>query len=141
MFKLEDLSAFLLVFGAVASVAVFYFVFRWLQAKALAAEQKDRIIELQGELLKTKKSLEDLTKEHNHKYDPYSSQTTKSIILGMDKDGVIRSVNDYGVEFFGYENKDELIGKNLLGTLLPAKDSHGQNMTNLIERIKNNPRL
>lgn len=141
MFKLEDLSAFLLVFGAVASVAVFYFVFRWLQAKALAAEQKDRIIELQGELLKTKKSLEDLTKEHNHKYDPYSSQTTKSIILSMDKDGVIRSVNDYGVEFFGYENKDELIGKNLLGTLLPAKDSHGQNMTNLIERIKNNPRL
>ena len=65
MFKLEDLSAFLLVFGAVASVAVFYFVFRWLQAKALAAEQKDRIIELQGELLKTKKSREIFQLKHS----------------------------------------------------------------------------
>ena len=27
----------------------------------------------------------------------------------------------------------------IIGTLVPLKDSHGQNMANLIERIKNNP--
>ena len=30
---------------------------------------------------------------------------------------------------------------NTRKSLVPLKDSHGQNMANLIERIKNNPRL
>ena len=91
--------------------------------------------------MKTQKNLEELTKERNRKFDPYSSPNTKSIIFCLDKDGVVLSGNDYAFEFFGYADKDELLGKNIIGTLVPLKDSHGQNMTNLVERIKNNPRL
>ena len=45
------------------------------------------------------------------------------------------------MNFFGYEKKEDLIGKKIIGTLVPVKDSMGKNMKDLFERIKNNPRL
>ena len=64
-----------------------------------------------------------------------------ALFLCLDKDGNIISVNDYACELYGYDDKNELIGKNIIGTIVPTKDSHGQTLTNLVERIKNNPRL
>ncbi|MBR4127119.1 MAG: GGDEF domain-containing protein [Alphaproteobacteria bacterium] len=103
-------------------------------------ELKAKIVELQNALISSQKELEDMKKERHRELDPYSSPDTKSLFLRIDKDGNVISVNDYAVEFFGY-TADELVGRNVVGTLIPPKDSHGQSQANLIERIKNNPRL
>lgn len=134
-------SLFAVIACAVLAVATLVLLLRYLRTKSRSKELKQKVIDLQNELLKTQKNLEELTKERNRKFDPYSSPNTKSIIFCLDKDGVVLSGNDYAFEFFGYADKDELLGKNIIGTLVPLKDSHGQNMTNLVERIKNNPRL
>lgn len=115
--------------------------FKLVESRSENKELTDKIVSSQNELLKTKKELEDLTKEHNRKYDPYSSETTKSLILSIDINGNILSLNDYAVEFFGYASSEEMVGRNVIGFLVPPKDSRGQNMTNIIERIKSNPRL
>ena len=125
----------------VLTIATLCLLLKILSSRSRSKELSKKVLDLQNELLKTQKNLEDLTKEHNRKFDPYSSPNTKSIILFLDKDGCILSGNDYAFEFFGYTDKTELLGKNIIGTVVPPKDSHGQNMTNLIERIKNNPRL
>jgi len=50
-------------------------------------------------------------------------------------------MNDYGLQFFGYDNIDELKGRNIIGTLCAETDKEGHEMDNLIDRIRNNPRL
>lgn len=140
-FQEVDLTNVFIVSTVVLLAAAFYFFQRWTSSRFKSKELKTKVIEMQSALLKCQKDLEDMTKEHHRQLDPYSSPNTKSLFLCMDKDGNILTVNDYAVEFYGYENKDELIGRNIVGTLVPAKDSHGHNLTNLIDRIKNNPRL
>ena len=103
-------------------------------------ELKEKIIELQNSLISSQKELEDMKKEKNRQLDPYSSPNTKSLFLRIDKDGNVLSVNNYAIEFFGF-TEEELVGRNVIGTLIPPKDSHGQVLSNLIDRIKNNPRL
>ena len=132
---LTDGMLFLLFVMAIAAL-IFEFLFCRRQKKELKA----KIVELQNTLISSQKELEDMKKERNRELDPYSSPDTKSLFLRIDKDGNVITVNDYAIEFFGY-SKDELVGKNVVGTLIPPKDSHGQAQANLIERIKNNPRL
>lgn len=141
LFSEVDLSLFAIALCAVILIASLLLGLRYMKVMTKEKELKQKVIDLQNELLKTQKNLEELTKERNRKFDPYSSPNTKSIIFCLDKDGGILSGNDYAFEFFGYADKNELLGKNIIGTLVPLKDSHGQNMANLIERIKNNPRL
>ena len=141
LFSEVDLSLFAIALCAVILIASLLLGLRYMKVMTKEKELKQKVLDLQNELLKTQKNLEELTKERNRKFDPYSSPNTKSIIFCLDKDGVILSGNDYAFEFFGYADKNELLGKNIIGTLVPLKDSHGQNMANLIERIKNNPRL
>lgn len=141
LFTEIDFAMTAVVIAVMLAITTLYFLQRYLRSRFRSKELKQKVIDLQNELLTTQKNLEELTKERNRKFDPYSSPNTKSLIFCLDKDGAILSGNDYAFEFFGYADKEELLGKNIIGTLVPLKDSHGQNMTNLIERIKNNPRL
>ncbi|MCQ2914442.1 MAG: sensor domain-containing diguanylate cyclase [Alphaproteobacteria bacterium] len=132
LFRCFDFAIVMLVFAL--------YILKTNKHKEEEKELQNKIVELNNSLLATRKDLEDITKEHNHKFDPYSSKSSKSVILDMDKDGIIKSVNDYALEFFGYSS-EELVGKNVIGNLVPLKDSHGQNTSDLIDRIKRNPRL
>lgn len=118
-----------------------YLLWRFACCRAKKAALKNKVVELQNALISAQKELEDMKKEKHRQFDPYSSPNTKSLFLCLDKDGNIISVNDYACELYGYDDKNELIGKNIIGTIVPTKDSHGQTLTNLVERIKNNPRL
>lgn len=131
-------SLSVLIFVLIA-VSVFG-IFKWLSCKRHEKELKDKIFELQNALIASQKEAEDMKKEKHRQLDPYSSPDTKSLFLCIDKDGNIISVNDYACEFFGYA-QNELVGQNIIGTLVPPKDSHGQELSNLIYRIQNNPRL
>ena len=62
-----------------------------------------------------------------------------SIILRMDTSGKITYINKYGQAFFGY-GKDEILAKNVIGTIVPRVESSGRNLTDLVESILENPK-
>jgi two-component system cell cycle sensor histidine kinase/response regulator CckA len=61
-----------------------------------------------------------------------------SIILRWDADGSITFINDYGRRFLGYSEED-LLGKSVIGTIVPDRDSSGRDLVAMIEGITNNP--
>ncbi len=65
-------------------------------------------------------------------------ENVNSIILKWDFKGDIIFINSYGEKFFGF-TREEIIGKNVLGTIVPISDKGGRNLKTLINEIKENP--
>ncbi len=65
-------------------------------------------------------------------------QSSNSIILRLDREGKILFINDYGVNFFGFTS-GELIGKSMLGTILPEKRHPEKIVARLMARILEDP--
>ena len=65
--------------------------------------------------------------------------SVNSIILRWDAKGRIVFMNPYGIKFFGYETED-LIGKNVVGTIVPESESISKrDLGHLMEEIRNDP--
>jgi PAS domain S-box-containing protein len=62
------------------------------------------------------------------------------IILRMGKDGKITFFNEFAQKFFGYTER-QIVGKNIIGIIIPKKDSSGRNHAELIRDIKRQPEL
>lgn len=65
-------------------------------------------------------------------------QQAESLILRLDGQGNILFVNDYAQRFLGYW-EDELLGRNVVGTILPAVDSAGRDMVAMLEAMLQDP--
>jgi len=65
-------------------------------------------------------------------------QNVNSIILGMGTDGTVLFMNHFGLHFFGYA-KDEIIGRNVIGTIVPAADTAGRDLAAMIRDIGLHP--
>ena len=65
-------------------------------------------------------------------------ENANSIIMRRDLQGNITFINEYAQAFFGYEEK-EILGRNVLGTIVPEVDSHGRNLAQMIQDIGRNP--
>lgn len=65
-------------------------------------------------------------------------QFCNSIILRMDKDGRIIFINEYGERFFGYY-KHEILGRNVIGTIVPKTDKAGRDLEAMIQGIGEDP--
>ena len=65
-------------------------------------------------------------------------QSANSIILRRDIKGRITFLNAYAQKFFGY-SEDEIRGKNIIGTILPEKDSQGNDLAGMIKDIGQDP--
>ena len=61
-------------------------------------------------------------------------ENANSIILRMDRKGYITFFNEYAQRFFGYSEQD-ILGKNVVGTIVPPLDSNGRNLLEMIENI------
>lgn len=61
-----------------------------------------------------------------------------SVILRMTLEGNVNFINKFGENFFGF-SADELIGKNVVGTIVPETESTGRNLRELIKNILENP--
>lgn len=61
-----------------------------------------------------------------------------SIILRWSNDGRITFLNEFGQRFFGY-TETEIVGQNVLGTIVPESDSSGRNLGLLMEDILSDP--
>lgn len=62
----------------------------------------------------------------------------KSIILRINMNGDIVFCNEYAEDFYGYE-PGELLGKPLVGTLVPRKTLEGKSMRRYLDRLLKNP--
>lgn len=62
----------------------------------------------------------------------------QSIIITTTLDGKVKFINKFGESFFGF-SKDELIGKDVLNTIVPEIESTGRNLKDLIEDLYKSP--
>ncbi len=65
-------------------------------------------------------------------------ESVNSIVLRWKPDGEITFINSFGEKFFKYR-KGELIGKNILKTIVPEKELSGRNLKTLIKNIVKEP--
>lgn len=61
-----------------------------------------------------------------------------SIVLRMDIQGNITFANRHALEFFGFD-ENQLMGKNVVGTIVPAVERSGRDMAELIRDICERP--
>ncbi|MBD2176998.1 PAS domain S-box protein [Pseudanabaena sp. FACHB-1998] len=62
-------------------------------------------------------------------------EAANCIILRRDTVGTIKFINEYGLSFFGFLDENEVIGKNIRGTIV--KDDDDTTSTNLLNWLQN----
>jgi len=65
-------------------------------------------------------------------------ENANSIILRRDPSGVITFFNEYAQRFFGY-SESEILGKNIVGTIMAETDSNGRDLAAMARDIGLNP--
>jgi PAS domain S-box-containing protein len=65
-------------------------------------------------------------------------ENANSIIFRSDRDGNITFFNDFAQKFFGF-TAAEIIGRNVIGTIVPESDSAGRDHVSMIRDIRVHP--
>lgn len=65
-------------------------------------------------------------------------ENANSIILRMNRRGEITYMNEFGQKFFGYA-EDEILGRYVVGTIVPEMESTGRDLSLLMEGIRREP--
>jgi PAS domain S-box-containing protein len=65
-------------------------------------------------------------------------QNANSIILRMDTKGNITFFNEFAQTFFGFTEK-EMLGRNVVGTIVPERSMEGKDLSSMIADIGRNP--
>ncbi|PLY04516.1 MAG: hypothetical protein C0624_05615 [Desulfuromonas sp.] len=65
-------------------------------------------------------------------------ENANAIILHWNPKGEVTFLNDFGEQLFGYD-KNELIGRNVVGTIVPDQESTGRDLEEMIEEICSHP--
>ena len=65
-------------------------------------------------------------------------QNTNSIIMRMDTEGRVIFFNTFAQNFFGFQEED-IIGKNVIGTIVPERDIAGFDLVTMIKDIGSHP--
>jgi len=61
-------------------------------------------------------------------------ESANSIILRWNAQGRVTFLNTFGLQFFGYK-AEEIVGKQIVGTIVPPTDSAGHDLHSLMEQI------
>ncbi len=91
-----------------------------------------RIRQLEEELNRCKE--ENSTLRESHLTFMEMVQSANSIILRMDPLGNVTFLNDFACRFFGFK-QSEILGKNVIGTIVPLQDSLGQDLKAKMEDL------
>jgi|GEM_PF-1233472 len=102
----------------------------------LRREVRRRTEELQKEC-EVRLKAEDALAASEQKYRELV-ESANSIILKLDTNGVITFANDYAEAFFQLDT-EEIIGRHIVGTLLPETESSGRDLAEMIATIMTHP--
>jgi PAS domain S-box-containing protein len=86
-----------------------------------------------------RKGAEAALKESEQKYRELVEHAN-SIILRWTRDGKIAFLNEFGQKFFGYPAA-EILGRHVVGTIVPASESSSRDLRTLIDQIGAHPEL
>ncbi|MGD0281590.1 MAG: PAS domain S-box protein [Dissulfurispiraceae bacterium] len=90
-----------------------------------------------SEAITKRKRVENLLKAHEEKYQEIV-QNVNSIILKMDPEGKVTFFNNFAQKFFDYTEK-EILGRHVVGTIVPETESTGLDLGFMIKDIEINP--
>ena len=113
-----------LLTGAVFSMLA-WAVILWVVVANYDSEQ-NRIAKYSKQLAESEKKYRELVEAAN------------SVILTWDITGRITFMNNFGNQFFGFFG-EELLGKNVVGTIVPQTESSGRDLARLMEVIQHDP--
>jgi len=65
-------------------------------------------------------------------------ESANSMVLEMDSGGNVTFMNKFAREFFGY-SESEILGRNVVGTIVPERDSSGNDLRPFIQDVLVNP--
>jgi len=65
-------------------------------------------------------------------------QSANTIVLRWDLQGRVTFLNDFGLEFFGFSD-DELVGRSVVGTIVPETETSGRDLTQMIAELLQHP--
>jgi PAS domain S-box-containing protein len=65
-------------------------------------------------------------------------ENARAIVLRWDTKGNVTFWNEYAERLFGF-SKQELIGRNVVGTIVPAMDLSGRNLERMVAEMCDNP--
>ena len=65
-------------------------------------------------------------------------QSANSIILRMDKNGVVKFFNEFALNYFGFQ-EEEILGRSVVGTIVPKTDTLGLDLEAMIRDITKHP--
>jgi PAS domain S-box-containing protein len=91
---------------------------------------------LEGEIFQRRQA-EEALRQSEVKYR-HLVENANSIILEMNTRGNVTFLNKFAQEFFGY-GEAEILGRNVIGTIFPSRDSTGKNLVAMIEDIIRHP--
>jgi PAS domain S-box-containing protein len=80
---------------------------------------------------------EEARRESERKYRELV-EYANSIILRWTRDGRIAYLNEFGQRFFGY-TAAEIVGRHVIGTIVPETESGGRNLPSLMDQVCANP--
>lgn len=87
--------------------------------------------------ISSRKQAERALRESEAKYRELV-QNANSIIMRRDTQGTITFFNEFAQDFFGF-TEDEILGKNVVGTIVPERDSSGRDLAAMIQDIGRHP--
>jgi PAS domain S-box-containing protein len=85
-----------------------------------------------------RKRAEEALQESEQKYRELV-ENANSIILRWSPQGNITFLNEFGLRFFGY-TEGEVIGRHIVGTIVPESESTGRDLRPLLDSIGVNPK-
>ena len=106
------------------------------RVKQRTVDLSQAILLLHQEITQRKETEEKLRQSESKYRDLVES--ANSIILEFDLDGNITFFNRFAQEFFDYK-EEEIIGRNILGTIVPEIDSTGISLTAKMADLLSNP--
>jgi PAS domain S-box-containing protein len=81
--------------------------------------------------------MRDLLRKSERRYEDLL-EGSHSIIVRLDMEGRIRFINRYGQAFFGF-SAEEIVGKHVVGTIVPSRSRTGRDLSVMIRDILENP--